>query len=223
MTSRAEHGTDSQKRTATDQSKPEPVWRSYSDVREEIRDGDILLFRGASWYSRFIELASHGVHSHSGFSLDWGERKMLMSAVATGVHTVPLSTAIARYSGRVDLYKLTPAARADVDFDKLHREAKADLELRFSLFGLMMLGLHMVLRTRAPKQRGHPNALFCSQYVCRCFRVAELRFVSVPDNQCSPEEIEKSTHLKYAASIRPPKKNQRLDEMTSRRARLRAG
>src|SRR5450755_1010023 len=63
--------------------EPKPVWRSYEDVREEIRDADIFLFRGASWYSRFIELASHGVHSHSGFALDWGTAKMLMSAVAT--------------------------------------------------------------------------------------------------------------------------------------------
>jgi hypothetical protein len=196
---------------------PKPVWRSYADLREEIGDGDIFLFRGATWYSRFIEFVSHGVHSHSGFSLDWGERKMLMSAVATGVHAVPLSTAIAAYSGRVDWYRLTPATRADLNFDALHREAKAELELRFSLLGLLTLGLHMVLRIPAPKQRGQPNALFCSQYVCRCYRIAGLRFVSVPDNECAPEDLEKSNHLQYAASVRPLKKVQRLDDVASAR------
>jgi len=160
-------------------------------------------------------LASHGVHSHSGFSLDWGARKMLLSAVASGVHAVPLSTSIAEYRGRVDWYQLTAAARASLDFAALHREAKADLELKFSMVGLMALGLHVVFRTPAPRQSGHPNAMFCSQYTCRCYRVAGLRFVKGPDNECSPEDIEQSPHLVYAASIRrqDPKLMRRLDDV----------
>lgn len=196
--------------------RPEPKWRDYGEIRVNLRDGDVLLFRGATWYSRFIEFATHGVHSHSGFSLDWGARKMLMSAVANGVHTVPLSTAIAAYRGRVDWYQLTPEARARLDFEALHREAKADLEVGFSFLGLVALGLHMVLRTPAPRQSGEPRSMFCSQYTARCFRIAGLRFVSGPDNTCSPEDIEKSPALSYAASIRHPRKRVRqLDDVPS--------
>lgn len=58
--------------------------------------------------------------------------------------------------------------------------------------------------------------MFCSQYTARCFRIAGLRFVAGPDNTCSPEDIEKSSHLTYSASIRRLRRRlRRLDDVPS--------
>ena len=112
---------------------PSRVERSYAEVRDELRDGDTVLFRGSVLASRIIQRISGGRYSHAALVLEWGGRWMILQAeLIEGVQAVPLSVAVARYHGEVDFYPLTPEARAKVDLSKLAQVARSALGLRYA-------------------------------------------------------------------------------------------
>jgi hypothetical protein len=88
----------------------------YEAIRDQVEDGDILLFRGTVFLSRVIERVSHGAYSHCAIAANWGERKMLLQAeMLGGVQAVPMSVAVGTYPGRVEWYKFAPAWRPKID------------------------------------------------------------------------------------------------------------
>ncbi len=183
--------------------------RTYAEVRDEMRDGDVVLFRGSVLASRIIQRISGGRYSHSALVLDWGGRWMILQAeLIEGVQTVPLSVAVARYHGEVDFYPLTPEARAKVDLSKLARTARSALGLRYAKLDLLRVAAHLLFHLGLPRYRRDPEALFCSQYVSRCFRIAGLDLAPQSDVGTSPEQIASSHWLRYAGTIpHDPRRN----------------
>src|SRR5580692_3079477 len=113
----------------TDSSGPSSAPQlNYADIRSQVEDGDVLLFRGTIFFSRAIEKISHGAYSHCAIAVDWGERKMILQAeLMGGVQAVPMSVAVGTYKGRVDWYKIAPAVREKLNMGTLLAEARADL------------------------------------------------------------------------------------------------
>lgn len=176
---------------------------AYAELRDQVKDGDLILFRGNVFLSRVIQRVSGGRYSHSALVLDWGGRWMILQAeFIEGVQAVPLSVAVARYHGDVDFYPLTPEARARVDLPRLAGVAKSALGLRYAKLDLLGAAAHLLFRFRLPRYQRDPEALFCSQYVSRCFRVAGLDLVAESDVGTSPEQIATSRWLRYAGTVR---------------------
>jgi hypothetical protein len=176
--------------------------RQYLDVRDQLRDGDVILFDGARFMSKLIEKCSHGRYSHAGIVAWWGSRVMLLQAEIQCVQAVPLSVAIAEYDGRCDWWKLREDLRTSVTLDSVLGEAKADLGLPFGVFKLVREGLHAMIGIPAPTDdpSGVAPAMFCSEYVGRCFAKGGVRFVpgaEVP----SPEVIAESQFFTYGATL----------------------
>ncbi|HUM13362.1 MAG TPA: hypothetical protein VLT82_20610 [Myxococcaceae bacterium] len=179
------------------------ITRAYAEIRDQVKDGDVILFRGNVLFSRIIQRISAGRYSHSALILEWGRRWMILQAeLIEGVQAVPLSVAVARYHGDVDFYPLTPEARAKVDLPRLAAAAKSALGLRYAKLDLLRVAAHLLFSFPLPRYRRDPEALFCSQYVSRCFRVAGLDLVPESDVGTSPEQIATSRWLRYGGTIR---------------------
>ena len=174
----------------------------YEDIRSQVADGDILLFRGTVFLSRMIEAVSHGSYSHCAITADWGERKMVLQAeLMGGVQAVPMSVAVGTYRGRVDWYRIAPAWRDKVDVAKLLAEARADLGLTYATSELLRVAAHSLFGAALPDDCDNPHALFCSQYVERCFRKAGLSLCQDSDVGTSPSEIAASGVVEFKGMI----------------------
>jgi hypothetical protein len=175
----------------------------YEDIREQIEDGDVFLFQGTVFFSRLIERVSHGAYSHCAIAANWGERKMILQAeLLGGVQAVPLSVAVGTYKGKVHWYQIRPESRQTLDIKALLREAKADLGLDYNTSDLLLVAAHNFFRSDLPKDCEHPDALFCSQYVHRCFVKAGLPLTDGTAVGTSPSDIAQSNVLVFRGEIR---------------------
>jgi hypothetical protein len=179
-----------------------PKQLQYGDIRDQVDDGDIILFRGTIFFSRVIETVSAGAYSHCAIAANWGERKMLLQAeLMGGVQAVPLSVAAGTYKGRVDWYKITPEWRQKLDIAALLKEARADLGLTYATSELLRVAAHTLFGAKLPNDCDNPHALFCSQYVERCFRKAGMALCNDSDVGTSPSEIASSKVLQFQGVI----------------------
>ena len=81
---------------------------SYRDVRSEIADSDLLLFRRRS----LISIAGRGEHSHAAKAAWWdGDLFCLEIREWHGGRAVTLSSQVERYSGRIDVFGANPDNR----------------------------------------------------------------------------------------------------------------
>src|SRR3954471_19169994 len=76
----------------------------YAGIRGEIRDGDILLFRGKSWLSRIIRRVTGSPYSHAAIVAWWSDRLMVLEAVGKGIVVTRMSIVVSQYSGKVELW-----------------------------------------------------------------------------------------------------------------------
>ncbi len=174
----------------------------YGEIRDQVEDGDVILFRGTIFLSRLIERVSGGKYSHCAIAANWGERKMLLQAeLMGGVQAVPLSVAAGTYKGRVDWFKIAPEWRQRLDIAALLKEARADLGLTYATSELLRVAAHTLFGAKLPNDCDNPHALFCSQYVERCFRRAGTALCADSDVGTSPSEIAASRVLQFQGVI----------------------
>lgn len=80
----------------------------YRDVRGEIDDADLLLFRRRG----LISIAGRGNHSHAAKAAWWdGDLLCLEIREWKGGRAVTLSSQVERYSGRIDVFRANPQNR----------------------------------------------------------------------------------------------------------------
>lgn len=78
------------------------------DVRSEIRDGDLLLFRCRG----LISIAGRGVHSHAAKVAWWGDELICLEVREwIGGRAVTLESQVQRNPGRIDLFRTNPDER----------------------------------------------------------------------------------------------------------------
>lgn len=174
----------------------------YADVREQVQDIDIFMFRGDYKTSKLFRLVDKSYYSHAALSLWWRNRLMILQAEGPGIQAVPMSVAIGTYPGRADWYRLK---RGEVpDFDnkvmRIAQEAKADLGLPYGYIDLLRnlwrWATHVKLRDPVM-----PHGMYCSEYVERCFRIGGLPLSDRPDVITMPKHIAESPLIEYQATI----------------------
>lgn len=174
----------------------------YSQVRDEIQDGDIILFRGNAELSRAISDISQSAYSHAGLVLSWYGRRMMLSAEMPKVQALPLSIVVAKYNGRIDWYKLVPEARAKLDMQRLAVEALVHLGIEYGTGKIFELASHFILGTDAnDDDDANPETMVCSQYISRCFRLAGMDLSPRSDLATVPGELAVSPMLRYQATL----------------------
>ncbi|MEQ8849089.1 hypothetical protein [Botrimarina sp.] len=79
-----------------------------SSVADELRDGDLLLFRRRG----LISIAGRGLHCHAAKVAWWGDTPFCVEVREWhGGRAVTLASQVERRSGRIDLFRVNPAAR----------------------------------------------------------------------------------------------------------------
>ena len=201
--------------------------QEYSAVRESIRTGDVLLFRGTSLMSRVIRWGSDSVYSHAGFTAWWGGRLLVFQSTGRGAEVLPASAAVDAYDGQVDLFRLDDGLYAKLDTEALITQAVGLLGRQYattSLVGLMWRMARRRFRGR-PDATGEPTEVFCSQYVSYCFRAQGLDLVDGTDDaSTSPGDLAGSPCLRLAAVLHddPETAARREEDAVAGLARLRA-
>jgi hypothetical protein len=179
--------------------------QSYDSVRDSIRTGDVLLFRGTSFLSKAIHRFTGSPYSHAGFAIWWDTRLLCFQSAGRGVEVLPLSSAVDTYDGRVDLYRLRDDALAKVDTEKLITLAIEMLGRKYFTFGLLTVAWRILTRSLRGRKdvKTAPSEAFCSQYLSYCYREAGLDLVpELDDASTSPGDLEKSEYLTLQAVLR---------------------
>jgi hypothetical protein len=86
----------------------QPHFVTLADVRREIADADLLLFRRRG----LISIAGRGTHSHAAKAAWWGDELFCLEVREWhGGRAVTLESLVRRYPGRIDLFHTNPANR----------------------------------------------------------------------------------------------------------------
>lgn len=84
----------------------------------DIRDGDLLLFRGRGWVSRLIGVAGRSEYSHAAKAIWWaGDLFCCEVRELKGGRAVTLESQVRRCPGRIDVFETNPDARWS-DYDR---------------------------------------------------------------------------------------------------------
>jgi cell wall-associated NlpC family hydrolase len=166
----------------------------YEDVRNEIQDGDVLLFDGTHFLSSVVKRLTSGAYSHCGIVLTWNGRRMFVHAdVANGVQAGLLSAALERFRGPgVSWLSVAAEAREQLDLEALTAEAQSHLGMPYDVWGVVHAGAHVLLGARAPRPADEPQPTHCSAFVARCFRKAGVPLLARADKLVSPDDISRS-------------------------------
>lgn len=179
----------------------------YALARDDIKNGDVLMYKGRSLTSKIVKLVVGSQYSHAGIAVWWNQRLMVMEAIHPGVVLRPASLSIERYNGEVEWFQLIEPLNdeerhvmiitAQEELGKEYAWGKA-IKLAFRLlFGLKRISFHSL--RRAAK-------LFCSEYVSAVYAAIgrDLR-PSIQDSFTTPDDLAKSPKLRRVDVLHIPK------------------
>lgn len=153
----------------------------YSDIRNQIKSGDILLCSGKSIFSKLIQGATNSPYSHVAFILrvDSIDRILVLESVESiGVRTVTLRSYLNDYNGTGNPYdgSIMIARHAKLDqknipnlsqygMDRLgypyNSEEIAEIAARIALKGLFNKDSNLPV---------NPKSFICSEYAYDCYK-----------------------------------------------------
>jgi len=160
----------------------------YSEIRSDLKTGDLVLFSGASVFSSVIKWAIGGKWSHVGVVvrapqfpgrvLLWESTRLADLAdvetgrAAAGVQLVFLSERLARYAGEFKLRQLDRPVTAEMD--QAFAKRRAELAGRpYELEKRELLEAAVDSWFRALKEE-RLNSLFCSELVAEAYQAMGL-------------------------------------------------
>jgi hypothetical protein len=87
----------------------------YSEIKNQINEGDLFLFRGTGWTSSFIQRAGRGKYSHVG-AASWSNGPCnpdpILECVefreGAGGRAVNFENELKKHNGLIDVYRTTP-------------------------------------------------------------------------------------------------------------------
>lgn len=172
----------------------------YDQVRDQIRTGDLIFFRGRGPFSRLIRKITYCVYSHVGIAAWWaGHLVVFQSRIPIGVEVLPARRVVTKYDGQVDWWTV----KAEFDRERLLTCAVAELGKPYSFLGLVKAALPFG-RRRDPV--GSAESYFCSQFVSACYRGAGIDLAPDVHDACtSPGSIVRAGLVEMRAVLRRPR------------------
>jgi hypothetical protein len=176
----------------------------YGDVRNQIKDGDVLLHRGKTIVTLLIRLFTCSQYSHAGIAVWWNDRLMAMESIWPMVIINPLSQSVRRYKGGVDWFScVNPIDHKRLDIIK---SAQRELGHRFSLPKLILFLFKFLFRRKTTEEdrlKRYEKALICSEYVARVYKSVDLDLVKYKaDRFTSPADIANSPLLEKMGTLK---------------------
>jgi hypothetical protein len=143
----------------------------YQSIRNQIRTGDILLFRGRRRLSKVIERLSRSPYSHVAFLTWWDGRVIAMQSDLRGVEVIPASMLVCQYQGKVEWWRLAEHHRQGFDQRDFLDRALTLVGIRYGYLALIGVAVRMLLGMSVVRKlsRIRPSTLFCSSFVSYCY------------------------------------------------------
>jgi hypothetical protein len=188
--------------------KPTP----YDEIRDQVRDADLLLCSATDSGSRAIRWATKSLWSHIAIAVRLKEidRVIVLECVEKiGVRAVPLSLFISRTSGGIHPYpgKILLARHRAIEgvvertgaspIAAMNAFAFDRLGHRFSMREVVKIGLRILVGRfdiAMPRILGADDEYICSEYVARCYQAAgvtphwdQLGFIAPADFANDPD------------------------------------
>lgn len=189
----------------------------YEEYRSQMRNGDILLFKGKGWLSEIIKWKTGSAYSHAGLVAWWGERLMVLEAVGAGVRATPISYNLEKYKGGIDYFRCTEDISDSVRSGMLNF-AQKQLGKEYDLGRLF--GFFIKLMRNQPLQETEtatvPSTFFCSEYVAEVYEQAGCDLVSTLSSQyTSPDKLANSELLEFVGTLKQPDSCEAAAELAS--------
>lgn len=178
----------------------------YSVYREQMRDGDVLLFKGKGWLSEIIKWKTGSAYSHAGLVAWWNDRLMVLEAVGAGVRATPISYNLKKYEGGIDYFRCTEEL-ADNTRGEMVKFAQEQLGKEYDLKRLF--GFFLKLMKNAPLEQNEtatvPGTFFCSEYVAEVYeRVGCDLDLERSSQYTSPDKIASSEKMEFVGTLKQP-------------------
>lgn len=186
--------------------------QSYSNVRVELRTGDVLLWRGRRLFSWVIRWLGRSVYSHAGIVVrlrlhSGSDRVMLAESVeGKGCRLVPLSDAVAA-GGWIDWYRVDHTV-AWPDADAIADAALGNLGQRYGwgsiwrIFGRRLVPVNQERSMDDGALSG--REMVCSEFVSHVLRRAGVDLVARrSDGTTEPGDLAMSPLLELRGRLVP--------------------
>ena len=161
----------------------------YKEVRNKIKNGDILMYKGKGFVSWTVKVVTRSEYSHAGIAVWWNERLMVMEAIGDGVIISPLSRNVSDYHGEVEWYEYYQPIPEGKQKEMIIF-AQQELGKKYDMKGVIGLGVKTLFRIKPDITKKKPNKLFCSQYVANIYSAVGLDLdIKNSDLSTSPDDI----------------------------------
>jgi hypothetical protein len=179
----------------------------YHEFRAQMRDADVLLFKGSGWVSNIIKWKTKSAYSHAGLVAWWGDRLMVLEAVGNGVRATPISYNLQKYSGGIDYYRCTielsdPLRQSMLSF------AQQQLGKEYSFRRLVGFFFKLILNKPLEQCESAkvPSTFFCSEYVAEVYEHAGCDLVLERSSQyTSPDKLACTEKLEFVGTLKSAK------------------
>lgn len=172
----------------------------YSEIRKELKSGDMVLFSGGGFVSRMIQMFTRSPYSHVGLVIkdDWWDMLLLWESttlskiktvhgnVRQGVAIRPLSEVVENYDGQVAVRQLTfPLTDAqELTISELRQEFKGR-EYEQNKSELFKSAYDFI----GGKNEEDLSSLFCSELVAEAYQRVLFLPESKPSNEYTPADL----------------------------------
>jgi hypothetical protein len=187
----------------------EPIHVRYADVRDVIRDADLLLFRRRNRLTRLIAVAGRSQYVHAAIAGRWNGRLMCVEMTSGGGRAELLSNIVEQWPGVVDVYRANAARRR---FSR-RRALLAMIAVTGRRYGWMNLCRAALLHLPAFRFLAHPDTNdletstwppFCSQAVATATRAGGIDPVpNLADRLTEPGDLARSAFYEYRFTLIP--------------------
>jgi len=175
---------------------------TYKEVRNQIKDGDILLYKGKGIFTSgfvptLVQWVTGSPYAHAGIAAWWNDRLMIIEAIGSGVIANPISLSLERYKATVEWFQYREEISDDVRRNMVIT-AQEDLGKGYAIWKTVWFAIKILFLQKFEErdERREENKYFCSQFVAHVYSSAGLDLKKDrADGEIAPGDIAKSPVL----------------------------
>lgn len=190
----------------------------YSQAESEIRDCDLAQYRGAGWFSKSIQYATGGPHSHSALlTRNNGTVDVREIREFRGGRMVPLRSQAEKHKERIDVFRPNWHLWPFLDGQAVRDSMRVMCGKRYGYRGILRLAIQRIpllwrLWPATVDDRAESDdAPFCSHAVATAYRIGGVDAVPrKPDYMVTPNDLTHSLLFSYVFTIGVPEPSESL-------------
>jgi hypothetical protein len=176
----------------------------YAQARDQIKNGDVFMYKGRGFTSSIIRWVTHSPYSHAALAAWWNQRLMVMEAKGQGVVVNSTSRSIRHYRGDVEWFSCKKEISED-DRLRMVKFAQEELGKSYGRWKAIILGIKILFvhdfekRDRLKREK----KLFCSEYIAQIYNSIGLDLrKGRSDRFTKPSDIAKSPLLEKRGQLK---------------------